>query len=121
MTASCHSPTFDRLVFRARSGTPGYDVRYVRRIVADGSGLPVPLAGTQRIRIVLRPRARAHERGREPDPRGSSRPAVPTFARSRAPATSRASSPTALGLRRRTGFRVFRLTSPTRVVVDVRH
>jgi hypothetical protein len=26
-----------------------------------------------------------------------------------------------LGLKRRTGFRVFRLTGPARVVVDVRH
>jgi hypothetical protein len=26
-----------------------------------------------------------------------------------------------LGLRRRTGFRVFRLTNPTRIVVDVSH
>ena len=32
----CHA-TFDRFVFRARFGTPSYRVRYVRRIIADGS------------------------------------------------------------------------------------
>ena len=56
--AGCHS-TFDRFVIRARFATPGYDVRYVTRIVADGSGNPVSLLGTKRIRIIVR-NARGH-------------------------------------------------------------
>ena len=44
---------FDRFVIRARFATPGYRVRYVRRIVQDGSGLPVPLRGTKRIKVLV--------------------------------------------------------------------
>src|SRR6478735_6531179 len=51
--AGCHS-TFDRFVIRARFATPGYDVRYVSRIVADGSGNPVSLLGTKRLHIIVR-------------------------------------------------------------------
>src|SRR4051812_17250064 len=61
VAAGCH-PTFDRFVIRARFGTPRYDVRYVKRIVADGSGRPVALQGTKRIRVVIR-NARGHTQG----------------------------------------------------------
>ena len=37
LAVGCH-PSFDRVVVRARFATPGYDVRYVNRIVADPSG-----------------------------------------------------------------------------------
>src|SRR5436190_19334605 len=57
----CHT-TFDRLVLRAAFGAPRYDVRYVKRIVEDGSGKPVHLLGTKRIRILLR-NARGHTNG----------------------------------------------------------
>jgi hypothetical protein len=117
--AGCHA-TFDRFVIRARSAIPRYDVRYVNRIVADGSGRPVPLLGTKRIRVLIRD-ARGHTQGgtnllpsvitprcsnlRQVKPAGDFEGVV-TFG---------------LGLRRRTGFRVFRLTGPTRVVIDVAH
>src|SRR5947209_8673613 len=52
VAAGCHL-TFDRFVIRARLATPGYDVRYVKRIIADPSGRSVPLLGTKRIRVVI--------------------------------------------------------------------
>src|SRR5215218_2396990 len=61
VATGCH-PTFDRFVIRARFGTPSYDVRYVKRIVADGSGRPVALRGTKRIRVVIR-NSRGHTNG----------------------------------------------------------
>src|SRR4051812_6139651 len=57
--------SYDRFVIRARSGTPRYDVRYVARIVSDGSGDPVSLQGTKRLRVVLH-NARAHTQGGSP-------------------------------------------------------
>jgi hypothetical protein len=59
--AGCHA-TFDRFVVRGRLATPGYDVRYVSKIVADGSGQTISLLGTKRIRVVIRPR-RGHTSG----------------------------------------------------------
>jgi hypothetical protein len=58
IAVACH-PGFDRFVIRLRVGTPGYDVRYVRRVVSDGSGAVVPLLGKKRIRVLLR-NTRAH-------------------------------------------------------------
>src|SRR3954471_21107411 len=58
---ACHA-SFDRFVIRARSGTPRYDVRYVSRIVGDGSGDTISLLGTRRLRVVLH-NARAHTEG----------------------------------------------------------
>src|ERR1700709_150221 len=59
--AGCHA-TFDRFVVRGRLATPGYDVRYVNKVVADASGQTIALLGTKRIRVVIRP-ARGHTNG----------------------------------------------------------
>ena len=117
--AGCHS-TFDRFVIRARFATPGYDVRYVSQIVADGSGKPVSLLGTRRIRIIVR-NARGHTNA------GTNLlPSVITPRCSNLRQVKKAGDfegvvTYGLGLRRKTGFRVFRLTAPTRIVIDVAH
>jgi hypothetical protein len=117
--AGCHS-TYDRFVIRARFARPGYDVRYVNRIVEDGSGDPVALEGRRRIRVIVRD-ARAHTRGgtnlvpRTITPRCSNLRQIKNAGDFEGVVTF------GMGLRRRTGFRVFRLTNPTRIVIDVAH
>lgn len=119
VATGCH-PTFDRFVIRARFATPGYDVRYVRQIVVDPSGLPVRLLGTNRIRVAIR-QARGHTQA------GTNLlPAVRTPLCSNLRQVRKAGDfegivSFGLGLRRKTGFRVFRLTGPTRIVIDVAH
>ena len=115
----CHA-TFDRFVVRGRLATPGYDVRYVSKIVADGSGKTISLLGTKRIRIVIR-QARGHTNAG-----ANLLPSVITPLCSNLRQVKKAGDfegvvSFGLGLRRKTGFRVFRLTGPTRVVVDVAH
>src|SRR5918912_3287289 len=61
VATGCHR-RFDRVVVRARFATPGYDVRYVRRIIADPSGRTVRLLGTKRIRVGVS-LARGHTAG----------------------------------------------------------
>src|SRR3954470_17684884 len=118
-TAGCHS-TFDRFVIRARAATPGYDVRYVNRIFEDASGDPVPLLGTTRIRVLIRD-ARGHTQGatnllpRVITPRCSNLLQIKNAGDFEGLLTF------GFGLRRKTGFRVFRLTRPTRIVIDVAH
>src|SRR3954470_11350403 len=118
-TAACHS-TFDRFVIRARAATPGYDVRYVNRIFEDASGDPVPLLGTTRIRVLIRD-ARGHTQGatnllpRVITPRCSNLLQIKNAGDFEGLLTF------GFGLRRKTGFRVFRLTRPTRIVIDVAH
>jgi hypothetical protein len=119
VAAACH-PAFDRVVIRSRFGNPRYDVRYVKRIVADGSGRPVTLLGTKRIRIVLR-NARGHtEGGTNLLPRVRT-PLCPNLRQLKTAGDFEGIVSLGLGLRRKTGFRVFRLTGPARLVIDVAH
>jgi hypothetical protein len=50
---------FDRITFDFRDTLPGYEVRYVSEVIADGSGQPVNVPGRQHLEIVFRP-AQAH-------------------------------------------------------------
>lgn len=117
--AGCHS-TYDRFVIRARFATPGYDARYVRRIVADPSGRPISLLGAKRIRISFNLAAGHDNRGRNllaP----TLTPRCPNLLQVKKAGDFEGTVSFGLGLRGITGFRVFRLTNPTRVVVDVAH
>jgi hypothetical protein len=115
----CHA-TFDRFVVRAKLATPGYDVRYVRRIVADPSGRPVALLGAKRIRVTLNLAAGHDNRGRNLLA-GTLTPRCANLLQVKKAGDFEGTVSFGLGLKRMTGFRVFRLTNPTRVVIDVTH
>jgi hypothetical protein len=117
--AGCH-PTYDRFVVRARFATPGYDVRYVARIVADPSGRPVSLLGSKHIRIALNLAAGHDNRGRNLLA-GTITPRCPNLLQVKKAGDFEGTVSFGLGLKRMTGFRVFRLTNPTRIVIDVAH
>lgn len=51
---------YDRVVFDFVSVLPGYDIRYVDVVIADGSGLPVTVPGRSHLKITFRP-AQAHD------------------------------------------------------------
>jgi hypothetical protein len=44
---------FDRLVIDTRGPIRGYDVRYVRKVTADGSGIEVPVRGGAALQIII--------------------------------------------------------------------
>ena len=119
LATGCHS-TFDRFVVRARFGTPSYNVRYVRRIIADGSGAVVRLKGTKRIRIIVQ-NARGHTQAGRPTIPNVDTPLCPNLRQVKTAGDFEGVVTFGLGLRRKTGFRVFRLTNPKRLVVDVAH
>jgi hypothetical protein len=54
------TPPYDQLSFRFHGGFPSYDVEFVPELLADGSGLPVPLPGTGSILKVVFRGAQAH-------------------------------------------------------------
>jgi hypothetical protein len=115
----CHA-TFDRFAFNARFGTPSYDVRYVRKIVADGSGNTVHLLGSKRIRVIIRD-ARGHTQGGTNLLKNVDTPRCPNLRQVKVAGDFEGIVTFGLGLRHKTGFRVFRLTNPRRVVVDIAH
>jgi hypothetical protein len=115
----CHG-TFDRFVIRARFATPGYDARYVPRIVADPSGRPVSLLGTRRIRVRFNLAAGHDNRGTNLLA-GTLTSQCPNLLQVKKTGDFEGTVSFGLGLRRMNGFRVFRLTNPTRVVIDIAH
>jgi hypothetical protein len=117
--AGCHA-SFDRFVIRTRFGTAAYAVRYVRKIVSDGSGRTVRLQGSKRLRVVLRD-TRAHTASGGALIPGTRTPSCPNLRQVKLAGDFEGVVTFGLGLRRKTGFRVFRLTAPSRVVIDVRH
>jgi hypothetical protein len=117
VATGCH-PSFDRFVVHARFGIPRYQVRYVKRIVADGSGEPVTLRGSKRLRVVFRD-ARGHtEAGANLLP-ATRTPLCPNLRQVKTAGDFEGVVTFGLGLRRKTGFRVFRLGD--RTVIDIRH
>ena len=110
--AGCHA-TYDRFVLRVGSGgKPGYDVRYVSQIIADPSGNPVSLQGTKRLRVIVHD-ATAHTLP------STLTPGCSNLRQAKKAGDFEGVVSYGLGLRRKTGFRVFRLTGPTRIVIDV--
>jgi hypothetical protein len=116
VATGCHA-SFDRLVVRARFGRPGYVVRYVKRVFEDGSGRPVPLRGRKRLLVVIR-NARGHTEGGTnllPEVRT---PLCPNLRQLKNAGDFEGIVTLGLGLRRKAGFRVFRLSG--RIVVDIK-
>ena len=57
---SSETPPYDQLSFRFNGGFPSYDIEFVPELLADGSGLPVPLPGAgATLKVVFRG-AQAH-------------------------------------------------------------
>jgi hypothetical protein len=119
VTAGCHA-TFDRVVVRTRFARAGYSVRSVAQVRAAGSGAVVPLPGSARLRIDVRD-ARGHTAGGVNLLPGVLNPGCSNLLRVRDAGDFEGIVTLGLGLRRAAAFRVFRLTGPRRVVVDVAH
>jgi hypothetical protein len=115
-----HRPGVDRIVLEFDGGLPASRrVRYVDRLYADGSGLPVRVAGRAILEVVL-DRAQAHDAtGRPTVPRRTAfaLPNVMTAVRS---GDFEAVTTYGFGMAERTRFDTFTLRDPSRLVIDVR-
>lgn len=54
------NPPYDQMSFRFKGGFPSYDVEYVPKLIADGSGANIPMPGTNAILRVVFRQAQAH-------------------------------------------------------------
>ena len=80
----------------------------------------MPLRGTKHIRVIIR-NARGHTEGGTNLLPAVRTPLCPNLRQVKTAGDFEGVVTFGLGLRRKTGFRVFRLTAPTRIVIDVRH
>jgi len=109
---------YDRLVLDMTGRAPGFDVRYVKTVLTEGGGFPVPVAGGARLAVVA-------------DKWTTTRPSMPsvagftTFRQVRYAGSFEGYTTLALGVRARLPFRVFTIydadTNRSRMVVDVAH
>ncbi|QIM22789.1 hypothetical protein G7075_19335 [Phycicoccus sp. HDW14] len=113
-----HHTCYDRLVLDMTGKAPGYDVRYVGTVRAEGSGKPVPVAGGARLAVSV-------HKGATAIPAMPSVAGYPTVRQVRWAGSFEGYTTLALGVRARLPFRVFTLrdsaTNTSRLVVDVAH
>ena len=113
-----HHATFDRVVFNFSSHVPGYDVNYVHVVTTDPADVPVQLQGGAFISVAMHSVASAQV-GAPAAPQDRK---TPLFAELRGIAGAGDFEGTVLfglGLTAQSGFRVFTLTGPDRLVIDV--
>jgi len=117
---AAHHAGFDRVVFEFRGGLPSsHRVHYVTRLIADGSGKRVRIAGRAILAVRFEP-ADAHDAsGAATAPRRVAYP-LPNVMTAVRSGDFEAVTSYGLGLARRTPFHVFTLHDPSRVVIDVR-
>jgi hypothetical protein len=113
---------FDRVVFElGGKGTPGWDVHYVDSAVSPGSGKPVPVRGGAVLQVSVTGAGYPYDTGvTEYAGKGpltaAGRKAVTEVVFD---STFEGTTSAFIGTTARTPFRVYRLDSPTRIVVEV--
>jgi hypothetical protein len=116
---------FDRMVFDFNGTAPGYNVKYVSNVYADGSGQLIPLAGGAKIQIVaLAPAYNQNGQATYPGVVGGSLPGVnltgyQTFRDAKFAGSFEGQTTVGLGVRARLPFRAFTLDN--RLIIDVAH
>ena len=114
-----HHDTFDRVVFRFSSHVPGYNVNYVPQVAGDPSDEPIPLEGNAFIYVAMHSVA-SGQVGASPAPQDRQTPHFPQLREIVGAGDFEGVVSYGLGLSSASGFRVFTLTNPDRLVVDVR-
>jgi hypothetical protein len=107
---------YDRFVIDLRGGVPGYSVRYVGSVTADGSGKPVAVPGDRFLLITLTP-AQAHTDAGAVTVTGVHRVGLPMLTSYAVAGDYEGHVSIALGLAATAGFRVGELSD--RIYVDV--
>lgn len=110
-----HHPNFDRVVIDINGPLPGYKVRYVQKVIQDGSGNVVPLRGRYFIQVSIWPTSTVHH-----SPQGTWTPLFPMLRQVKGAGDFEGMTNYGLGLAGKKGFRVFGLSQPRRLVIDVR-
>jgi len=111
-------PTFDRVVVDLTQFAGSYQVRYVPRVIEDGSGATVPLRGTAFLE--LRMGAVGHdENGHSTIPVSNYVVKWPSFLQVKTTGDFEGQLQVGIGLRSKADFVVSPLTSPNRLVIDV--
>lgn len=116
---AAHHPGYDRVVFEfTGKGPSSYSVKYVDKLIQDGSGVRLAIAGRSILQVTMRDVDAHTAAGAVPVP------ARLAFALKNVTTTVRSGDFEAvvsygIGLQKRTAFHTHRYSNPARVVVDI--
>jgi hypothetical protein len=113
--------TFDRIVIDERFSKSGYDVRYVHAVHRDPSGKKVNLEGRYFLSVVVHDAGTDGAAGAPTDVHASYSPELPEIRQVKKTGEFESVVSFGVGLRHKRDFRVLRLHSPLRLVIDVKH
>lgn len=117
---AAHHPGYDRIVFDFAGGLPSTrSVRYVRQLIADPSGLPIPIAGRAILQVTMSQTNAHNSAGQSTAPTtvAFAAPNVMTAVRS---GDFEAITTYGIGLAKEETFTVSTLANPDRLVIDVK-
>ena len=112
---------YDQVVFQFANGVPHYRIGYVAAVRQDAKGTPVPLPGRSFLRVVFHPSSEATTLPAGPAGPGTISPYFPALLQLSAAGDFEGYLSFGLGLSGRGGYRVYTLTQPGRVVIDLPH
>jgi hypothetical protein len=111
------TPKYDRVVFEFAGPVPLIQIEYVKQLIGDGSGLPIPIAGKAILQVQFTP-AQAHN---------DAGPTAPSRVSLKLPNVKEVASAGdfeghvtyGIGLERKAELRIITLANASRVVIDV--
>jgi hypothetical protein len=113
--------TFDRIVLDERFSPSGFRVRYVKHVIADASGKRVHLKGRFFLSVSVPGTSTSGAAGTPTFVHRVYNPALPEVVQIKKTGDFENVVSFGIGVRHRNGFRVFRLHSPRRLVIDIQH
>ncbi len=119
--SAAHHFGYDRLVFQFSGGLPAErSAHYVRQVIADGSGLPVNVVGSAKLQVRFSTAVGHNDHGSVTYGALRRTYALPEVIQVVNAGDFEAVLSFGVGLARAEPFRMFTLTKPYRVVIDVR-
>ena len=107
-----HHVGFDRVVITSRDGRPAVTVSYVSQVRQDASGQPISLLGSAFLSVTLRNTTPS-------SPQPTITPGFPALRQLKGAGDFEAVTSYGIGQASKAGFRVFTLSAPDRVVIDL--
>ena len=111
------TPKYDRVVFEFSGAVPLLRIEYVKELIGDGSGLPVPIAGRSILLVQFTP-ARVHSDGGLATAPNRIAPKLPLVKAIVCSGDFEAMVTYGIGLGRKAYMRILTMDNPNRVVID---
>lgn len=114
---------YDRIVLDFQGSNPQYDAKYVPQLLQDGSGRPVDVAGNAFLQITMQGAA-AHDEHGHPTYTGAHILDTPSLKEVKAVALTgdfESVLTVGLGIAKKDNYSISTLSTPTRLIIDVRY